>query len=61
LAAIHWTFEGTWPYEANWFDDGRMHYVDEGPRNGRPVDAYELIVPELIRFLKRAEEQAGPR
>ena len=34
-----WTFEGTWPYEPKWFDsaDGRMHYVDEGPRDGRPV------------------------
>jgi haloalkane dehalogenase len=34
-----WTFDGTWPYEPRWFDsaDGRMHYVDEGPRNGRPV------------------------
>lgn len=34
-----WTFNGTWPYEPRWFDsaDGRMHYVDEGPRNGRPV------------------------
>ena len=34
-----WTFGGTWPYEPKWFDspDGRMHYVDEGPRDGRPV------------------------
>jgi pimeloyl-ACP methyl ester carboxylesterase len=34
-----WTFEGTWPYEPRWFDapDGRLHYVDEGPRDGRPV------------------------
>ena len=34
-----WTFEGTWPYEPRWFEspDGRMHYVDEGPRDGRPV------------------------
>jgi pimeloyl-ACP methyl ester carboxylesterase len=29
------------------------HYLQE--------DAHELIVPELIRFLRRAEEQAGPR
>jgi pimeloyl-ACP methyl ester carboxylesterase len=38
-AATDWTFEGTWPYEPKWFDspDGRMHYVDEGPRDGRPV------------------------
>lgn len=36
---MDWTFEGTWPFEARWFDtpDGRMHYVDEGPRDGRPV------------------------
>ena len=34
-----WTFGGTWPYEPHWFNsaDGRMHYVDEGPRNGRPI------------------------
>lgn len=37
--AIDWTFGGTWPYEPRWFDgaDGQMHYVDEGPRDGRPV------------------------
>ncbi len=37
--AIDWTFNGTWPYEPKWFDsaDGRMHYVDEGPRDGKPV------------------------
>ncbi|MBE9097936.1 alpha/beta fold hydrolase [Vacuolonema iberomarrocanum] len=34
-----WTFGGTWPYRPRWFNsaDGRMHYVDEGPRNGRPI------------------------
>lgn len=34
-----WTFRGTWPFEPKWFDsvDGRMHYVDEGPRDGNPV------------------------
>ena len=40
MAAVKdWTFEGTWPYAPHWFDsdDGRMHYVDEGPRDGRPV------------------------
>jgi haloalkane dehalogenase len=28
-----------WPYEPRWFDtsDGRLHYIDEGPREGRPV------------------------
>jgi len=36
---MDWTFDGTWPYEPRWFDgrDGRLHYVDEGPRGGRPV------------------------
>ena len=36
---VDWTFDGTWPYEPKWFEseDGRMHYVDEGPRDGRPV------------------------
>jgi len=34
-----WTFNGSWPYEPRWFDTpgGRMHYVDEGPRDGKPV------------------------
>lgn len=34
-----WTFAGTWPHPPQWFDtaDGRMHYVDVGPRGGRPV------------------------
>ena len=34
-----WTFGGLWLFEARWFEtsDGRMHYVDEGPRDGRPV------------------------
>lgn len=37
--ATDWTFDGTWPYEPKWFEsaDGRMHYVDEGPRDGKPV------------------------
>ncbi len=37
--ATDWTFGGTWPYQPQWFDsaDGRLHYVDEGPRDGRPV------------------------
>jgi pimeloyl-ACP methyl ester carboxylesterase len=37
--AEDWTFSGLWPYEPRWFEtpDGRMHYVDEGPRGGRPV------------------------
>lgn len=34
-----WSFGGTWPYQPRWFEtpEGRMHYVDEGPREGRPV------------------------
>jgi pimeloyl-ACP methyl ester carboxylesterase len=34
-----WTFGGTWPFEPRWFqaDGGRVHFVDEGPRDGRPV------------------------
>jgi pimeloyl-ACP methyl ester carboxylesterase len=34
-----WTFEGAWPYDPRWFDTaaGRLHYIDEGPRDGRPV------------------------
>lgn len=39
-AATDWTFGGTWPYEPRFFtaSDGiRIHYVDEGPRDGEPV------------------------
>ncbi|MEO0974763.1 MAG: hypothetical protein AAFX85_16865, partial [Pseudomonadota bacterium] len=34
-----WTFGGNWPYAPKWFEsqDGRMHYIDEGPRDGRPI------------------------
>ena len=34
-----WTFGGSWPYEPRWFEsaDGRMHYVDVGPADGKPV------------------------
>jgi pimeloyl-ACP methyl ester carboxylesterase len=38
-AALDWTFDGTWPFEPRWLEttDGRMHFIDEGPRTGRPV------------------------
>ena len=34
-----WTFGGTWPFEPRWFQtkDGALHYIDEGPREGRPI------------------------
>jgi pimeloyl-ACP methyl ester carboxylesterase len=39
MRTLEWTFDGTWPYQPRWFDtpDGRLHYVDEGPREGPPV------------------------
>jgi len=39
MTEYDWTFGGTWPFKPRWFEspDGRMHYVDEGPRAGRPV------------------------
>ncbi len=39
MATTDWTFGGTWPYEPRWFEhaDGKLHYVDEGPRDGKPV------------------------
>jgi haloalkane dehalogenase len=40
VAAVKdWTFDGTWPFAPRWFDspDGRMHYVDVGPPDGRAV------------------------
>ena len=38
-AVEDWTFGSAWPYQPHWFgsSDGRMHFVDEGPRDGRPV------------------------
>ena len=65
-AVADWTFEGTWPYEPQWFDspDGRMHYVDEGPRDGRPVVMvhgnptwgylYRNFIPALVEAGHRA-------
>jgi pimeloyl-ACP methyl ester carboxylesterase len=37
--AQDWSFGGEWPYEPRWFEtqDGRMHYVDEGPPDAPPV------------------------
>ena len=64
--ATDWTFEGTWPYEPRWFDssDGRMHYVDEGPPDGRPVVMvhgnptwgylYRNFIPPLVEAGHRA-------
>jgi pimeloyl-ACP methyl ester carboxylesterase len=61
-----WTFDGTWPYEPKWFEsgDGRMHYVDEGPPDGRPVVMvhgnptwgylYRNFIPALVEAGHRA-------
>jgi pimeloyl-ACP methyl ester carboxylesterase len=61
-----WTFEGSWPYEPRWFEsaDGRMHYVDEGSRDGRPVVMlhgnptwgylYRSFIPALVEAGHRA-------
>lgn len=58
--SVDWTFDGTWPFEPHWHEsgEGRMHYVDEGPRDGRPVVLvhgnptwgylYRAIVPPLV-------------
>jgi haloalkane dehalogenase len=37
--ARDWSFGGTWPYEPCWLftDESRLHYVDEGPRDGEPI------------------------
>jgi pimeloyl-ACP methyl ester carboxylesterase len=63
---MDWTFGGTWPYEPRWFDspDGRMHYVDEGPRDGTPVVMlhgnptwgylYRNFIPPLVEAGHRA-------
>ena len=61
-----WTFDGTWPFEPKWFDspDGRMHYVDVGPTDGRPVVMvhgnptwgylYRNFIPALVETGHRA-------
>lgn len=39
MKEIDWTFSGLWPYKPLWFDtpDGRLHYIDEGPKDKPPV------------------------
>lgn len=61
-----WNFGGTWPYGPRWFEsrDGRMHYIDEGAREGRPVVLvhgnptwgylYRHFIPPLVRAGFRA-------
>ena len=63
---VDWTFDGTWPYEPRWFGSGgaRMHYVDVGPRDGRPVVLvhgnptwgylYRHFIPALVAAGNRA-------
>lgn len=63
---MDWTFGGTWPYSPHWFQsaDGAMHYVDEGPREGRPVIMlhgnptwgylYRNFIPPLVKAGFRA-------
>ncbi|MDP4595262.1 MAG: alpha/beta fold hydrolase [Beijerinckiaceae bacterium] len=38
-ADMDWTFDGAWPYGPQWFatPEGRLHYIDEGPRDGIPI------------------------
>jgi haloalkane dehalogenase len=61
--AIDWTFNGTWPYEPKWFAsaDGRMHYVDEGPRDGKPIVMVQRLetfaVPTYRVFQRRSRHQ----
>jgi haloalkane dehalogenase len=57
-----WSFSGLWPFEPRWFEtpEGRMHYVDEGPREGRPVvllhgnPTWGFLYREFIRPLVEA-------
>lgn len=38
-AKTDWTFDGAWPFAPKRFDtaEGRIHYIDEGPRDGVPI------------------------
>ena len=61
-----WTFGGTWPFAPRYFGEKpeRLHYVDEGPRDGRPVVMlhgnpawaylYRGFVPPLVEAGHRA-------
>lgn len=57
-----WSFGDTWPYQAHWLStDGlRIHYVDEGPRDGEPVvmlhghPAWSYLYRHLICGLSEA-------
>lgn len=52
-------FENEYPFESHWLDLGgvRMHYLDEGPRNGEPIlcvhgnPTWSFIWRRLIREL----------
>src|SRR3989442_5232310 len=61
-----WIFGGSWPYEPHWYEtaDGRLHYVDEGPRDAPPVVLvhgnpswgylYRHFIPPLVQAGYRA-------
>jgi pimeloyl-ACP methyl ester carboxylesterase len=61
-----WSFGGTWPFEPHWFqaDGGRVHYVDEGPRDGTPVvmvhgnPAWSYLYRRFIPALTGAGQRA---
>src|SRR5437868_4823684 len=56
-----WIFGGSWPYTPHWYHtaEGRLHYVDEGPRDGPPVVLmhgnpswgyiYRNFIPALVK------------
>ena len=60
-----WTFAGSWPYEAHYFDtrEGRLHYIDEGPpdaptvvfTHGNPTWSFlwRRFIPELTAAGRR--------
>lgn len=64
--SVDWTFDGTWPFEPKWHEapEGKMHFVDEGARDGRPVVLvhgnptwgylYREFIPALVAAGNRA-------
>jgi haloalkane dehalogenase len=63
---VNWDFGGSWPFASKFAgrEGERLHYVDEGPRDGRPVvmlhgnPAWSFLYRRFIPALTGAGERA---